>query len=234
MGMVACSAKNPTPSDETVAAEGSGLDGASSAGRALAVESAARTYEDKLAAFLRIAEDRRGQLIWMAQRMTTNREDAEEIVQEAFLRAFKHLPKFRGESTMATWLCAIVQNVGLERIRNQKGLVYLPLEQAPNENDNRFAYDFPDPGRNPEQHCQNRELEEILLSEIDGMDSICKRTIQLCALEELSQIEVANALGVSVLTVKSRLFNGRRMLKRAVCLRVGIPNDSSQSLEATV
>src|SRR5579863_9842074 len=151
--MSAYKAKTREGSDKTAAPGKRGIDRSSSTIHPLAAKSAASANEDKLATFLRIAEDRRGQLLWMAQKMTTNPEDAEEIVQEALLRAFKHLPKFRGESTMATWLCVIVQNVGRERIRNQKGLVYLPLESAPREDGNRLAYDFPDPGRNPEQHC---------------------------------------------------------------------------------
>ncbi|MGO8759939.1 MAG: RNA polymerase sigma factor [Terracidiphilus sp.] len=219
-------------SNGTAVAERIGLNDRSVAVRALVVEPATCSYEEKLAAYLRIAKERRRQLMWMAQRMTNNHEDAEEIVQEALLRAFKNLARFRGESKMGTWLCVIVQNIWRERLRKQKGIVCLPLERTSNDEEHPLAHNFPDPGRNPEQHCENRELENILLSEINRMSSICKRTIQMCALEELSQVEVANALGVNVFTVKSRLFNGRRMLKRAMCLRTGMRNGSSRTLEA--
>jgi RNA polymerase sigma-70 factor (ECF subfamily) len=232
--MHARSAKDPEMSKKTAVAEGIELDDRLVAVRAPVVEPGTCSYEERLAAYLRIAKERRGQLMWMAQRMTNNHEDAEEIVQEAFLRAFKNLARFRGESKMGTWLCVIVQNIGRERLRKQKGMISLPLERAPKDEEHPLACDFPDSGRNPEQHCENRELENILLSEINRMSSICKRTIQMCALEELSHVEVADALGVNVLTVKSRLFNGRRMLKRALCLRTGMRNDSSRSSGATL
>jgi RNA polymerase sigma-70 factor, ECF subfamily len=231
--MNARSEKDPEMSNETAVAEGIELNDRSVAVRAQIVEPTTCSYEEKLAAYLRIAKERRGQLIWMALRMTNNREDAEEIVQEALLRAFKNLTRFRGDSKMGTWLCVIVQNIGRERLRHQKGVVSLPLERAPKGEESPIDYDLPDPSRNPEQLCENRELKNILLSEINRMSSICKQTTQLCALEELSHAEVANALGVNVFTVKSRLFNGRRMLKHALYLRTGLRDGSARSFEAT-
>jgi RNA polymerase sigma-70 factor (ECF subfamily) len=82
--------------------------------------------------FTRVAEQRRAQLLWLAQRITHDRDEAEDIVQEALFRAFKNLPQFRGESQIGTWLCVIVKNTGREWLRNQKGRVYLSMEQAHN------------------------------------------------------------------------------------------------------
>jgi hypothetical protein len=79
--MNACSTKVPDFSDKTAVAEGGGLGDTSSTMRTPAVETGSAALEDKLAAFLRIAEERRGQLMWMAQRMTNNREDAEPLSQ---------------------------------------------------------------------------------------------------------------------------------------------------------
>jgi len=228
------SAKDLEMSNKTAAAKGIELNDRSVAVRAPVAEPKTLSFEEKLAAYLQFAKEHREQLIWMAQRMTNNREDAEEVVQEAFLRAFKNLARFRGESKMGTWLCVIVRNIGLERLRNQKSIVCLPLEWAQKDEENPLCYDLPDPGRNPEQHCENRELENIMLSEIDRMSSICKHTIQMCSLEELSHAEAANALGVKVFTVKSRLLHGRRMLKRAFYLRTGLQNESSRTLEAAL
>ena len=180
------------------------------------------SYEEKLAALQHIADEGRGLLIGMALRMTANRDDAEDIVQEALLRAFKNLPQFRRESKMATWLCVIVQNIGRERLRKHKGVVSISLGHDRATGDDPAVFDLPDPGRTPEQLCERREMENILLSEIERMNSVCKSTIQMCALEELPHIEVANALGVSLFNVKSRLFNGRRMLRRALQLRIGV------------
>jgi RNA polymerase sigma-70 factor (ECF subfamily) len=181
-------------------------------------------WEDKLGTFMRASEQCRAQLLWQAQRFTNSREEAEDIVQEALFRAFKNLPRFRGESQMGTWLHVIVRNVGFEWLRNRKGRTYLPLEYGRNRDDEPQILDFPDPGRNPEQCCERREMEDILLSEIDELNSLCKSAIQMCALEEVSQLEAANALGVNVFTIKSRIFHGKRMLKRAICMRTGEPD----------
>ena len=86
--------------------------------------------DDKVAAFVVTAEHSREQLLWLAQRMTRDRSEAEDIVQEALLKAFRYLPRFRGESQMRTWLGVIVKNTGLEWLRERKGRVYLSLEYA--------------------------------------------------------------------------------------------------------
>jgi RNA polymerase sigma-70 factor (ECF subfamily) len=178
-------------------------------------------WEDKLGIFLQASEQCRAQLLWQAQRFTNSREEAEDIVQEALFRAFKNLLRFRGESQMGTWLHVIVRNIGREWLRNRKGRAYLPLEHARNGDDEPQMLDYPDPGRNPEQCCECREMENILLTEIDELNSLCKSAIQMCALEEVSQLEAANALGVNVFTIKSRIFRGKRTLKRAICRRTG-------------
>jgi RNA polymerase sigma-70 factor (ECF subfamily) len=184
-------------------------------------ESGSAIREGKLETFMQVAEQRRAQLLWYAQRITNNREEAEDIVQEALLKGFRNLPQFRGESQMSTWLTVIVRNTAVAWLRKQKGQVYLPLEYVRNRDDEPLVLDLPDPGRNPEQCFERREMDSILLTEIDELNSVCKRAIQMCALEELSLLEVANALGVNVITIKSRIFHGKQMLKRAICLRTG-------------
>jgi RNA polymerase sigma-70 factor (ECF subfamily) len=197
---------------------GSGFEGMSSTLSAANLESGPTSLDGNLVTFVKVAAQRRAQLLWLVQRITSNREEAEDIVQEALLRAFKNLPHFRGESQMSTWLGVIVQNTGREWLRRQKGRVYLPLESFRNSDDEPVVLDFPDPGRNPEQCCEHRGMENILLSEIDELNSVCRRAIQMCALEELPHLEAANALGVKVFTIKSRVFHGKRMLKRAIKL----------------
>ncbi len=191
-------------------------------------------WDGKLAAFLQVVQQRRAQLLRLAQRFAISRDGAEDIVQEALLKAFKHLPQFRGESQMSTWLGVIVLNAGREWVRKRKGRVFLPLEYVRNEDDDPIVFDLPDPGRDPEQSCEHREMEKILLSEIDKLNSVSKRPIQMCALDGFSHLEAANALGVNVFTIKSRIFNGKRMLKRRVCLRAGARNDLSQSVETAL
>jgi RNA polymerase sigma-70 factor (ECF subfamily) len=210
--------------------ERSGLEDRPSTMTGADVESGLAACEGMLIAFTQAAEGRRAQLLWQAQRMTNNREEAEDIVQEALFKAFKNLPQFRGESQMGTWLGAIVQNTGREWLRKRKGRVYLPLEHC-NDIDNDSIYDAPDPGQNPEQCCEHGEMDSIVRSEIDKLNSVCKRAMQMYALDQLSQLEVANELGVDVITIKSRIFHGKRMLKHAIRLRTDSRDDSSRSME---
>jgi len=185
------------------------------------IESGATALEDKLKAFMQVVEQHRALLLWQAQRVAYSREEAEDIVQEALFKAFKNLPHFRGKSQIGTWLCAIVRNTAVEWLRKQKGQVSLPLEYLRNRDDEPLVLDLPDPSQNPEQRCERREMEDILLSEIDELNSVCKRAIQMCVLEEVPHHEAANVLGVNVFTMKSRIFHGKRMLKRAISLRTG-------------
>jgi RNA polymerase sigma-70 factor (ECF subfamily) len=199
-----------------------------------ALDSGANAWNGRLAKFVQVAEQNRPQLLWLAQRMTRDRDEAEDIVQEALLRAFKSLSRFRGESQMGTWLGVIVKNAGREWLRNRKGRVCLSLEYARSPDDQPVLLDFPDPGRNPEQWCVCKEMDDILLSEIDGLNSVCKSTMKMCAIAESSHREAARALGVSASAIKSRIFHGKRMLKRAVCVRTGRGHEVLPSLETAL
>jgi RNA polymerase sigma-70 factor, ECF subfamily len=176
--------------------------------------------EDKLGMFIKTAEQQRSQLLWLAQRITPFREEAEDIVQEALLKAFRNLAQFRGDAQMTTWLRAIVQNTARDWLRNQKGRVYLPLEQTNPADGSPLTFDFPHPGENPEQRCEREEMEWLVRSEIEKLSSVSRRAIQLCLLEELSHRAAANALNVSVITIKSRVFSGKQRLKRAVHMQI--------------
>jgi RNA polymerase sigma-70 factor (ECF subfamily) len=217
-------------SDPITVSERSGVDDKSSSLTAAVADSGANAWNGRLATFVQVAEQNRPQLLRLAQRMTRDRAEAEDIVQEALLRAFKSLQRFRGESQMGTWLGVIVKNAGREWLRGRKGRVCLSLEHARNPDDQPILMDFPDPGRNPEQCCVRKEMDDILLSEIDRLTSLCKSTIKMCAIAESSHREAARALGVSASAIKSRIFSGKRKLKRAVCMRIGEGDEFSRSL----
>jgi RNA polymerase sigma-70 factor, ECF subfamily len=175
---------------------------------------------DKLDTFVEAAEQQRAQLLWLAQRIIPHREEAEDIVQEALLKAFRNLAQFRGDSKMGTWLRAIVQNTARDWLRNQKGRVYLPLEPVNPADGSTMPLDFPHPAENPEQRYEREELDRLLRTEIGKLGSLSRRAIQLCVLDEFSHRAAANALNVSVITVKSRVFSGKQRLKRAVRYRM--------------
>jgi RNA polymerase sigma-70 factor, ECF subfamily len=178
--------------------------------------------QDKLVRFTQAAEKHRAQLLWLAQRITPQREEAEDIVQEALLKAFRSLAQFRGDAQMSTWLRAIVQNTARDWLRNQKGRVHLPLEQTRPSEGSAILFDFPHPAESPEERCERKELEWMLRREIKKLNSVSRRALQLCVLEEFSHRAAARRLNISVITVKSRVFSGKQRLKRAICMQLGM------------
>jgi len=169
-----------------------------------------------VAHFLQAASERRPQLLQVARRITNRNEDAEDVLQEAFLKAYRALPNFRGEAKMSTWLTAIVKNTAREHLRGQRGRVFLSIEYTTGNDNEVVAMDFPDPGHNPEESCERREMDELLHSEVSKLNRGCRQVIERCVLQEQSQLEAAEALQIRVATVKARVFRAKRMLNRAL------------------
>jgi RNA polymerase sigma-70 factor (ECF subfamily) len=187
---------------------------------AMEVDSEAPMLEGRLQEFLETAERRRPQLLRMARRLTQSNEDAEDILQEAFMKAFKALARFRGESQMSSWLGAIVQNTAHEHLRSRRGRVFVSIEYSNRDDNEVVEISLPDPGKNPEEAWESREMENILREEVGRLSFVCRRAIEMCALEEQPQLEVANGLNLSVATMKSRVFRGKRILARSLAKRL--------------
>lgn len=176
--------------------------------------------EGRIEEFLETAERRRPQLLRMARRLTQSNEDAEDILQEAFMKAFKALAKFRGESQMSSWLGAIVQNTAHEHIRSRRGRVFVSIEYLSKKDNEVVEIDLPDPGKDPEQIWEDTEMGNILREEIGKLGHVCRRAIEMCVLDERPQLMAANSLNLSVATMKSRVFRGKRILRRSVSRRL--------------
>jgi RNA polymerase sigma-70 factor (ECF subfamily) len=189
-------------------------------------------HEPRLREFLETAERRRPQLLRMARRLTQCNEDAEDILQEAFMKAFKALARFRGESQMSSWLGAIVQNTAHEHLRSRRGRVFLSMEYLSKEDGDVVEINLPDPRRNPEEICESRETENILREEVSKLSFVCRRAIEVCALQEEPQAEAARALNLSVATMKSRVFRGKRLLSRSLSRRLAPRHESTTSARA--
>jgi len=188
---------------------------------AMEVETDAPMREGRLREFLETAERRRPQLLRMARRLTNCNEDAEDILQEAFMKAYKALAKFRGESQMSSWLGAIVQNTAHEHLRSRRNRVFVSIEYLSKQDNEVVEIDLPDPGKNPEETWRSREMENILREEVSKLGLVCRRAIEMCVLDEHPQLAAANALNLSVATMKSRVFRGKRILSRTVARRLG-------------
>lgn len=189
-------------------------------------------FNRKLLNFLRVAEENRAKLLRMAERVTHCREDAEDVLQYALLRAWLNLSQFREEAKMSTWLGTIVQNSAREYLRRRRGFTFISVDPY-SPDDRAVVRDITDPARNPEEYRQWRETEEILYSEIDKLVPYCRSVVQMCVLREIPQREVAQSLNVSVATIKSRMFRSKQLLRRAVRERYGV-GDLSATAESFV
>lgn len=121
---------------------------------------------------------------------------------------------------MSSWLGAIVQNTAHEHLRSRRGRVFLSIEFLNKEDNEVVEIDLPDPGKNPEEIWQSKEMENILREEVGKLGLVCRRAIEQCMLEEQPQQVAARSLNLSVATMKSRVFRGKRILGRAVSRRL--------------
>jgi RNA polymerase sigma-70 factor (ECF subfamily) len=151
----------------------------------------------------------------IAQRITKNREDAEDVVQESFHKAFLHLETFQGKSPFSTWLTRIVMNEAYMLLRRrQRVLEVLPESEddAPESTSTAFVDQRP----SPEESCWRLERTELLTAAINRLGPTIRRTMLLRDMEERSVKETAQILNTSIGAVKARLFHGRQRLRETV------------------
>jgi RNA polymerase sigma-70 factor, ECF subfamily len=167
-------------------------------------------------AFDALCQPHKRRLLRNTYRITRNREDAEDALQDSFLRAFLHINKFDGRSAFSTWLTRIAINSALMIIRKRRnGRVTdmgIPGEIGAEE----LEWEVTDHAANPEQSYAQREIENILASEIRALRPSIRTAIEMQQIQELSTRETAGRLGISVAAAKSRLFHGRVALRSAM------------------
>jgi len=151
----------------------------------------------------------------VAQRITNNREDAEDVTQESFHKAFLHLDAFQEKSRFSTWLTRIAMNEAFLLLRRKRG-VFEVLPDSPDNGPKSSSESFVDPSPNPEESCWRRERTDLLTKAINRLSPIIGRTILLRDIEERSVAETAQILGTTISAVKARVFQGRRKLRRIV------------------
>jgi RNA polymerase sigma-70 factor, ECF subfamily len=151
----------------------------------------------------------------VAQRITNNREDAEDVAQESLHKAFLHLGDFRERSRFSTWLTRIVMNQAFMLLRRRRGVVEV-LPESPEDGAKSNSEAFVDQNPNPEESCWRRERTQLLTAAINRLGPKLRSTILLRDMEERSAEETAQILGTSIGAVKARIFQGRRKLRRTV------------------
>lgn len=149
----------------------------------------------------------------LAQNITGNREDAEDAMQEAFLKSYAHLQNFQGDSRFYTWLVRITVNEALMRLRKRRPN-QVSLDEPIEGEDDFMPRELEDWRPSPEQHYAQTELQGILSGVIEQLDPAFRVVFILRDMEELSTEETAALLGLSVPAVKSRLLRARLKLRQ--------------------
>jgi len=153
------------------------------------------------------------QVFRIARHITQNKEDAEDIVQDAFLKAYQKLHQFQGNSKFSTWLVRIAVNESLMRLRKRRNSKTVSMDDDVQTEEGSVPRDFADWGPDPEQQYKQTELREILQKTIAGLSPGFRSVFTLRDVENLSTEETAQALGLSVPAVKSRLLRARLQLR---------------------
>lgn len=149
----------------------------------------------------------------LAQHITQNREDAEDVLQETFMKAYEHLDQFQGNSKFYTWIVRIAVNQALMKLRRRKTDKSVSLDETIDTGEDTIVREIAAWDENPEQKFSREELGGVLDTAIQSLEPLYCSVFVLRDMEELSTEETAEALNLSVPAVKSRLLRARLQLR---------------------
>jgi RNA polymerase sigma-70 factor (ECF subfamily) len=152
----------------------------------------------------------------MALSFLRNEADAEDVAQEAFLKAFRNLGSFRGEAKFGTWLVSITLNEARSRIRHRDAIKMESLDEPQDGQDQTSPALLRDWKEIPSEALERKEVRLLLQRAVTGLPLIYREVFQLRDIEQLSVNEAAEALGITIASVKVRLHRARMMLQKVL------------------
>jgi RNA polymerase sigma-70 factor (ECF subfamily) len=173
----------------------------------------ARAREGDSLAFGDLVRKYEGKIFRLAQHVTQNREDAEDVLQETFLKAYEHLDQFQGNSKFYTWIVRIAVNQALMKLRRRKTDKSVSLDDTIDTGEDTVVREIAAWDPDPEQRYSQEQLREILDSAVQSLAPPYRSVFVLRDVEDLSTEETAEALNLSVPAVKSRLLRARLQLR---------------------
>ena len=162
----------------------------------------------------------------VALRSSGNPEDAADLVQEVFLRAWRSIESFRGDSGFSTWLFRITMNLCVDHARHK----HAQPQTQPIVTDDETERPLPDPAPTPEEHLDNRELGRELAAALEEISEEHRRIVLLRDVSGMSYTEIAEVLEISEGTVKSRLSRARIALRKVLLSRGNILQSAASNL----
>jgi RNA polymerase sigma-70 factor, ECF subfamily len=169
------------------------------------------------AAFEQLVAERSGEIFGLLFRLTENSEEARDLTQETFLRAYQSIDRFRGEADLRTWIYRIAINQARNRWRwwrRRRRDTTISLDATQGESTQTLMATLAESGNNPEQQTLAHEREVVLRSALQRVGRAYRETVILRDIEGFTYEEIADTLGINVGTVKSRLSRGRQELRQ--------------------
>jgi RNA polymerase sigma-70 factor (ECF subfamily) len=167
------------------------------------------------AAFIELNKRHAKKVLPRIYQITKNWEDAEDVLQDAFMKAFVHLGAFEGRSSFSSWLTRIAINSALMMLRKRRA-VEVPIDAHGDTNERWCPQELPDCRRSPEHLYAQQEVERQLSRAIHRLRPPLRTVIQLRQANEYSTKEIAAALGISVAAAKSRLLRAKMALRASM------------------
>jgi RNA polymerase sigma-70 factor (ECF subfamily) len=177
------------------------------------VELVASARKGDTASFSVLLRRYEGKIFRLAMNITQNREDAEDVLQEAFLKAYEHLDQFQGNSRFYTWIVRIAVNQALMKLRKRRSDRAVSLDEQIDTGEDTVVREIAAWDPDPEQQYSQEELHRILTSAVDDLAPIYRTVFTLRDVDGLSTEETAEVLDLTVPAVKSRLLRARLQLR---------------------
>jgi len=165
------------------------------------------------AAFSELVTRYERKIFRLAKHITQNDEDAEDVLQETFLKAYSHLDSFQGQSKFYTWIVRIAVNEALMKLRKRKSSKTVSLDEPTDTGEDTMTREIAVWDEDPEQKYSREELRDILDKAVESLKPAFRTVFVLRDIEELSTEETASALDISIPAVKSRLLRARLQLR---------------------
>lgn len=173
----------------------------------------AQAREGDTQAFGELVRRYEGRIFRLAQHVTNNREDAEDVLQETFMKAYEHLDQFQGNSKFYTWIVRIAVNQALMKLRRRKTDKSVSMDENIDTGEDTIVREIAAWGEDPEQQFSREELGQILNDAVQSLEPPYRSVFVLRDIDELSTEETAEALNLSIPAVKSRLLRARLQLR---------------------
>ncbi len=177
---------------------------------------ASRATSGDTDAFVELSKRHANRVFQVTYRVTRNRQDAEDALQDAFLNAFTHIKNFEGRSSFSTWLTRIAINSALMSLRKKRNSHEIPIDSGNDHEGNVVIREPQSPMDDPESHYVRGERHKRLRRAIHHLPPIYREVIQLQEANERSLREIAESLGITVSAVKSRLSRAKSALRTSM------------------